>query len=282
VHQPIDIEALCAQRGLRITEQRRVIARVLSESTDHPDVEKLYERASVIDPGISIATAMGRLIEEPKLRELSLARGRELLATLGWEPAARAVVEELTTYPPACPGRAVAAVGVLPPAHTAIAACTIDHLQSSGWRTDFFDANPGPTLAADQQLLAGNRILPVEVLLPALASGDHGTVVFVLGNSEHHVKVLRAAMQTRLGCRQRARRPPSRHSHWGLKLSRQQWVGQSPSRHSRSRLRLGRRQRTRQPPHRHSRCDLKLSHRRWTHRPRSRNSSSDPKLSRLQ
>ena len=100
-------------------------------------------------------------------------------------------------------GRAVAAVGVLPPAHTAIAACTIDHLQSSRWRTDFFDANPGPTLAADQTLLAGNRILPVEVLLPALASGDHGTVVFVLGNSEHHVKVLRAAMQTRLGCRQR-------------------------------------------------------------------------------
>jgi glycosyltransferase involved in cell wall biosynthesis len=152
---------------------------------------------------LSIATAMGRLIEEPKLRELSLARGRELLATLGWEPAARAVMEELTIRPAARPGRAVAVVGVLPPAHTAIANCTIDHLQSSRWRTDFFDANPGPILAADQTLLAGNRILPVEVLLPALASGDHGTVVFVLGNSEHHVKVLRAAMQTRLGCRQR-------------------------------------------------------------------------------
>jgi Fur family transcriptional regulator, ferric uptake regulator len=66
VQQPIDIEALCAERGLRITEQRRVIARVLSESTDHPDVEKLHERAAAIDPGISIATVYRtvRLFEE--------------------------------------------------------------------------------------------------------------------------------------------------------------------------------------------------------------------------
>jgi Fur family ferric uptake transcriptional regulator len=66
VHQPIDIEALCAERGLRITEQRRVIAKVLSESTDHPDVEKLHERATDIDPGISIATVYRtvRLFEE--------------------------------------------------------------------------------------------------------------------------------------------------------------------------------------------------------------------------
>ena len=66
MHQPIDIEALCAQRGLRITEQRRVIAKVLSESTDHPDVEKLHQRAAAIDPGISIATVYRtvRLFEE--------------------------------------------------------------------------------------------------------------------------------------------------------------------------------------------------------------------------
>jgi len=66
VHQPIDIEALCQQRGLRITEQRRVIAKVLSESSDHPDVDKLHERASAIDPGISIATVYRtvRLFEE--------------------------------------------------------------------------------------------------------------------------------------------------------------------------------------------------------------------------
>jgi len=62
----IDLEALCAEKGLRITEQRRVIARVLSEAEDHPDVEKLYERASAIDKGISIATVYRtvRLFEE--------------------------------------------------------------------------------------------------------------------------------------------------------------------------------------------------------------------------
>ena len=66
LHQPIDIEALCAERGLRITEQRRVIARVLSDSDDHPDVEKLHERAVAVDPRISIATVYRtvRLFEE--------------------------------------------------------------------------------------------------------------------------------------------------------------------------------------------------------------------------
>ena len=66
MHQPIDIEALCSERGLRITEQRRVIAKVLSESTDHPDVEKLHQRAAALDPGISIATVYRtvRLFEE--------------------------------------------------------------------------------------------------------------------------------------------------------------------------------------------------------------------------
>ena len=66
MQQPIDIEAICAERGLRITEQRRVIARVLSDSHDHPDVERLHERAVAIDPGISIATVYRtvRLFEE--------------------------------------------------------------------------------------------------------------------------------------------------------------------------------------------------------------------------
>ncbi len=66
LHQPIDIEALCAERGLRITEQRRIIARVLSDSDDHPDVEELHKRASQLDPGISIATVYRtvRLFEE--------------------------------------------------------------------------------------------------------------------------------------------------------------------------------------------------------------------------
>lgn len=66
MQQPIDIEALCAERGLRITDQRRVIARVLSDAHDHPDVEALHERASAIDPRISIATVYRtvRLFEE--------------------------------------------------------------------------------------------------------------------------------------------------------------------------------------------------------------------------
>jgi Fur family ferric uptake transcriptional regulator len=66
VQQPIDIEALCHERGQRITEQRREIARVMSESHDHPDVERLHERAVAIDPGISIATVYRtvRLFEE--------------------------------------------------------------------------------------------------------------------------------------------------------------------------------------------------------------------------
>jgi Fur family transcriptional regulator, ferric uptake regulator len=62
----IDVEALCAEKGLRITEQRRVIARVLSEADDHPDVEALHARSAAIDPGISIATVYRtvRLFEE--------------------------------------------------------------------------------------------------------------------------------------------------------------------------------------------------------------------------
>src|SRR3954470_3898821 len=69
--RPIDIEALCAEKGLRITEQRRVIARVLSEAEDHPDVEALHERAAAIDPGISIATVYRtvRLFEDAGILE---------------------------------------------------------------------------------------------------------------------------------------------------------------------------------------------------------------------
>ena len=67
----IDVEALCADKGLRITEQRRVIARVLSESEDHPDVEALHARAAAIDPGISVATVYRtvRLFEDAGILE---------------------------------------------------------------------------------------------------------------------------------------------------------------------------------------------------------------------
>ena len=50
------IEKLCIDKGLTMTEQRRIIARVLSEATDHPDVEEVYRRSVKMDAGISIAT----------------------------------------------------------------------------------------------------------------------------------------------------------------------------------------------------------------------------------
>ena len=60
------LEKLCADKGMRMTDQRRVIARVLSQATDHPDVEELHRRAHAIDPHISIATVYRtvRLFEE--------------------------------------------------------------------------------------------------------------------------------------------------------------------------------------------------------------------------
>jgi Fur family transcriptional regulator, ferric uptake regulator len=50
------IEAQCVAKGMRMTEQRRVIARVLSGSEDHPDVEELYRRCARVDENISIST----------------------------------------------------------------------------------------------------------------------------------------------------------------------------------------------------------------------------------
>jgi Fur family transcriptional regulator, ferric uptake regulator len=65
------LEKLCEQRGLRMTDQRRVIARVLSEALDHPDVDQVYRRATEIDPRISIATVYRtlRLFEEANILE---------------------------------------------------------------------------------------------------------------------------------------------------------------------------------------------------------------------
>src|SRR2546423_14107005 len=50
------IERACLEKGLRMTEQRRVIARVVADAYDHPDAEELYRRAIAVDPHISIAT----------------------------------------------------------------------------------------------------------------------------------------------------------------------------------------------------------------------------------
>jgi Fur family ferric uptake transcriptional regulator len=54
--KPLSLEDACVASGMRMTEQRRVIARVLEAATDHPDVEEVYRRASAIDGNISIST----------------------------------------------------------------------------------------------------------------------------------------------------------------------------------------------------------------------------------
>jgi Fur family ferric uptake transcriptional regulator len=65
------IERLCVEKGLKMTGQRRTIARVLSDATDHPDVEELYRRATALDARISIATVYRtvRLLEEKGILE---------------------------------------------------------------------------------------------------------------------------------------------------------------------------------------------------------------------
>ena len=56
------IERLCVERGLKMTGQRRVIARVLSEAADHPDVEELYRRAIALDGRISGASQVAAIL----------------------------------------------------------------------------------------------------------------------------------------------------------------------------------------------------------------------------
>ncbi len=77
---PSRIEQICIDKGLKMTEQRRVIARVLSDATDHPDVEQVYRRATAIDPHISIATVYRtvRLFEEASILERHDFRGPHL------------------------------------------------------------------------------------------------------------------------------------------------------------------------------------------------------------
>jgi Fur family ferric uptake transcriptional regulator len=73
------LERLCVERGLRMTGQRRVVARVLSEARDHPDVEEVHRRAAAIDRRISIATVYRtlRLFEEAGIiARLEFGEGR--------------------------------------------------------------------------------------------------------------------------------------------------------------------------------------------------------------
>jgi Fur family transcriptional regulator, ferric uptake regulator len=74
-----DIIARCEAKGLRMTEQRRILARVVGEADDHPDVEELYARAAAVDPRISLATVYRtvKLFEEAGiLDKLEFGDGR--------------------------------------------------------------------------------------------------------------------------------------------------------------------------------------------------------------
>jgi Fur family ferric uptake transcriptional regulator len=84
----IDLDSLAQSRGLRVTEQRRVIARVLSDADDHPDIEELHRRASAIDRHISIATVYRtvKLFEEAGILEkLEFKGGRTRYETVSDE-----------------------------------------------------------------------------------------------------------------------------------------------------------------------------------------------------
>lgn len=65
------LEKICIEKGLRMTDQRRTIARVLSEAVDHPDAEELHRRANALDSSISLATVYRtvKLFEESNIIE---------------------------------------------------------------------------------------------------------------------------------------------------------------------------------------------------------------------
>lgn len=74
-----NIISRCEAKGLRMTDQRRIVAKIIEDAEDHPDVEELYNRASAIDPRISLATVYRtvKLFEEAGLLErLEFGDGR--------------------------------------------------------------------------------------------------------------------------------------------------------------------------------------------------------------
>jgi glycosyltransferase involved in cell wall biosynthesis len=154
----------------------------------------------------SIAAAMGRLLSTPALRARSVEYGQKLLGMLGWKPAAAAVMATLTDRPhpqPAVTRQTLAVVTPALPGSTCSCGRLCAGLESKAWQTDFFAAAFGPRIARSQSLLTGNRLLPVEVLRKAIDVGSYPTVLFVLSNTPASLPVLKALMQSRLGCRSR-------------------------------------------------------------------------------
>ena len=81
------IEKKCLAKGVKLTEQRKIIAKVMSSSKDHPDVDELYKRASNIDPKISIATVY---------RTIKLFADEGIVTKHGFKGGGKARYEELS------------------------------------------------------------------------------------------------------------------------------------------------------------------------------------------
>tara|TARA_B110000263_G_C15213008_1_gene466178 strand:- start:616 stop:1029 length:414 start_codon:yes stop_codon:yes gene_type:complete len=81
------IEEKCLAKGVKLTEQRKIIAKVMSSSKDHPDVDELYKRVSIIDPKISIATVY---------RTIKLFAEEGIVTKHGFKGGEKARYEELS------------------------------------------------------------------------------------------------------------------------------------------------------------------------------------------
>ena len=81
------IEEKCLAKGVKLTEQRKIIAKVMSSSKDHPDVDELYKRVSNIDPKISIATVY---------RTIKLFADEGIVTKHGFKGGEKARYEELS------------------------------------------------------------------------------------------------------------------------------------------------------------------------------------------
>ena len=81
------IEEKCLAKGVKLTEQRKIIAKIMSSSKDHPDVDELYKRVSSIDPKISIATVY---------RTIKLFAEEGIVTKHGFKGGEKARYEELS------------------------------------------------------------------------------------------------------------------------------------------------------------------------------------------
>jgi Fur family ferric uptake transcriptional regulator len=105
-HKNTGIEARCAATGMRMTEQRRVIARVLAGSVDHPDVEELYRRCVAVDDKISISTVYrtvklfedAGIIERHDFREFTSEEIEKLQAEIARKLGYKLVDHRLELY----------------------------------------------------------------------------------------------------------------------------------------------------------------------------------------